>query len=229
MCEQATPEEREVRSGRKRPAAGLPKAPEDTGIEGAAMTVDRTPPSWLRKSEALYQSGKPEDERDDKALMESERRFRMLLEAVRMIAIILAEQGDISFCNDYLLQLTGWRREEILMRNLCDLFVPPEQYSPEVYRARFAAGLIPSDHENEIFTKHGVRRLISWSNIILFDETGKRVGTAGIGQDVTDSRRVEEALRSREEKFRQIAEKRSRSDLDDKRRSRRDRLCESGV
>ena len=68
----------------------------------------------------------------------------MLLEAVRMIAIILDEQGDIGFCNDYLLQLTGWRREEILMRNLCDLFVPPEQYSPEVYRARFAAGLIPS-------------------------------------------------------------------------------------
>jgi PAS domain-containing protein len=95
-------------------------------------------PARLRKSEALYQSGKPEDERDDKALMESERRFRMPLEAVRMIASILKEQGYISFCNDYLLQLTGWRREEILMRNLCDL------YSPEVYRARFAAGLIPS-------------------------------------------------------------------------------------
>jgi PAS domain S-box-containing protein len=154
----------------------------------------------------LYQSGKPEDERDDKALLESDGRFRMLLEAVRMIAIILDEQGDISFCNDYLLQLTGWRREEILMRNWCDLFVPSEQYSPEVYRARFAAGLIPSHHENEIFTRHGVRRLISWSNIILFDETGKPVGTAGLGQDVTDSRRVEDALRSREEKFRQIAE-----------------------
>jgi PAS domain-containing protein len=51
----------------------------------------------------------------------------MLLEAVRMIAIILDEQGDIGFCNDYLLQLTRWRREEILMRNLCDLFVPPER------------------------------------------------------------------------------------------------------
>jgi PAS domain-containing protein len=62
------------------------------------------------------------------------------------------------------------------------------------------------NHENEIFTKHGVRRLISWSNIILFDETGKPVGTAGVGQDVTDSRRVEDALRRREEKFRQIAE-----------------------
>ena len=154
----------------------------------------------------FIKSGKPEPERDDKALMESERRFRILLDAVRMIAIILDEQGDISFCNDYLLQLTGWRREEILMRNWCDLFVPQEQFSPEVYRALFAAGLIPSQHENEIFTKHGVRRLISWKNIILFDEADKPVGTAGLGQDITDSRRVEDALRSSEEKFRQIAE-----------------------
>jgi hypothetical protein len=47
--------------------------------------------------------------------------------------------------------------------------------------------------------------LISWSNIILFDETGKAVGTAGIGQDVTDSRRVEDALRSRENRGKTFA------------------------
>jgi PAS domain-containing protein len=35
---------------------------------------------------------------------------------------------------------------------------------------------------------------------------GKPGGTAGIGQDVTDSRRIEDALRSREQKFGQIAE-----------------------
>jgi hypothetical protein len=45
MCEQATLEEREVRSARKRSAVGLPKATKDTRIEGEDMTVDRAPRS----------------------------------------------------------------------------------------------------------------------------------------------------------------------------------------
>ena len=45
MCEQATPEEREVRSARKRPAVDLPKATEDDKDEGEDLTVDRTPRS----------------------------------------------------------------------------------------------------------------------------------------------------------------------------------------
>ena len=140
------------------------------------------------------------------ALKESQRRFRNLLETVHLIAIILDEQGDLTFCNEFLLRLTDFPREEILGRNWCDLFVPPGQYPRELFQAQLTEGLIPPHHENEILTRGGERRLISWNNTILFDTADRRVGTASIGQDITESRRVEAALRSSEEKFRQIAE-----------------------
>ena len=35
-------------------------------------------------------------------------------------------EGRITYCNDYLLSLTGWQREEVFGRNWFDLFVPPE-------------------------------------------------------------------------------------------------------
>lgn len=129
-----------------------------------------------------------------------------LLDDAPVIAITLDEQGNLVFCNNYLLQLTGWEREEILSKNWCDLFVPPMQYPAEVYKAQIREGLIPTRYENEILTRHGVRRLIAWCNTMVFDATGKAIATASIGQDVTDSRRVEDALRSSEEKFREMAE-----------------------
>src|ERR1700722_18846084 len=142
----------------------------------------------------------------EQALKESERRFRDMLETVHLIAILLNEQGNLTFCNEFFLQLTDWRQAEILGRSWCDLFVPAEQYPRGLFISQLAGGLIPSHHENEIITRHGGRRLISWNNTILFDRIGKAIGTASIGQDITEPRQVEEALRRSEEKFRQIAE-----------------------
>jgi PAS domain S-box-containing protein len=141
----------------------------------------------------------------EQALRESERWFRDLLETVPLIAIILDEQGNLTYCNEFFLRLTDWGQAEILGRSWYDLFVPAEQYSRELFVAQLAGRLIPSHHENEIITRHGVRRLISWNNTILFDRVGKAIGTASIGQDITEPR-AEEALRRSEEKFRQIAE-----------------------
>ncbi|HEY1805011.1 MAG TPA: PAS domain S-box protein [Terracidiphilus sp.] len=140
------------------------------------------------------------------ALKESERRFRDLLETVHLIAIILDEKGNLTFCNEYLLKLTDWAREEIIGKNWCDLFVPPGQYPADLFVSQLLESLVPSHHENEIFTRSRIRRLISWNNTILFDTSGKPIGTASIGQDITESRQIQEALRSSEERFRQIAE-----------------------
>ncbi|TMB86036.1 MAG: PAS domain S-box protein, partial [Chloroflexi bacterium] len=51
------------------------------------------------------------------ATHESERRFREILERVQLIAVMVDRTGLITFCNDHLLRLTGWTREELLGRN----------------------------------------------------------------------------------------------------------------
>ena len=55
---------------------------------------------------------------------ESERRFRELLEAVQLVAVMTDLDGTISFCNDYTLAITGWRKEEIIGRPAKDLLNP---------------------------------------------------------------------------------------------------------
>jgi len=52
--------------------------------------------------------------RSEQALLESERRFREVLERVDLLAATIDENGTIIFCNDFLLNLTGWRRDEVL-------------------------------------------------------------------------------------------------------------------
>ena len=142
----------------------------------------------------------------ERALKESERGFRDLLETVHLIAIILDDQGNVSFCNEFLLQLTGWRQKEVLGQSWCDLFVPVDQYPRQLFITQLAGASVPAHHENEILTRHGDRRIVSWNNTMLFDVQGTAIGTASIGQDITEPRRIEEALRTSEEKFRQIAE-----------------------
>jgi len=88
-----------------------------------------------------------------KALKESERRFRDLLETVHLIAIILDEKGNLTFCNEYLLNLTDWRREEIIGKNWCNLFVPPEQYPADLFVSQLSESLIPSHHENGLLSQ----------------------------------------------------------------------------
>ncbi len=59
-------------------------------------------------------------------LRESERRFRDLLKNVELISMMLDREARITYCNEYLLRQTGWKREEIIGGNWFDIFAPPE-------------------------------------------------------------------------------------------------------
>ena len=130
-------------------------------------------------------------------LRESERRLRSVLDSVSLAALMLDARGSIIFCNDYLLAIAGWTRDEVLGRSWFDLFVPPEirrEIREAVFAEAIAAGKAPSHHQNEILTRSGERRLINWNNTVLRDHAGAVIGVASIGEDITERRSAEEAL-----------------------------------
>jgi PAS domain S-box-containing protein len=127
----------------------------------------------------------------EEALRESEWRFRDMMAKVQLISATLDIRGNITFANEYLLQLTGWRREEILGRNWFEVFVPPESKVRQVLLEGISEGSVPLNYENEILTRGGERRLIAWSNALLHDSQGGIAGVAGIGVDVTERKRAE--------------------------------------
>jgi|GEM_PF-1205939 len=134
------------------------------------------------------------------AVLSAEKRFRTLLEHVQLAAVILDCSGRISFCNDYFLNMTGWSREEVLDQGWFDRFLPDDirEEIESRFRARVENGPIVSHQENPIVTRDGSLRQIVWDNTTLHDPEGRIIGSAGIGIDVTEHRKLEEALRRAE-------------------------------
>jgi len=124
---------------------------------------------------------------------ESERQFSDLLGNVELISLMLDREARITYCNDFLLCLTGWQHEEVIGRNWFELFLPPDLHD---LRNGFFSGLLANlsearHHENEILTRAGERRLIRWSNTVLRSTTGEVNGIASIGEDITEQKRAE--------------------------------------
>lgn len=142
--------------------------------------------------------------RAEEALKESEARFRSVLETMSLIGVMIDSNGRITLCNDYLLGLSGWKREEVLQQNWFDLFVPQEirtSYNLDDFQATIKSGEVPKHYENEIITRHGERRLIAWNNTILHDPLGAVSGVASIGEDITERKRDEAEIKLKTEQL----------------------------
>lgn len=129
------------------------------------------------------------------ASKESERRFREMLENVELLALTLDRDGIVTFCNNHMLQLTGRRRDEVEGKDFFPIFVPgadPER--KRVFIHNIEAGTIALHLENQIMTKNGDLLEIVWHNTMLRDGEGKIIGTASIGDDVTNRKRAEGRL-----------------------------------
>ncbi len=131
------------------------------------------------------------------ALSRSEKKFRDLLETIRLLAVMLDCDGNINFCNDFLLSLTGWARDEVIGRNWFDIFIPAGTRSSirEVFRAVVSGAQDVSHYENSILTSDGNLLTIVWDNTTLHSPEGSVIGTASIGVNVTEHRKLEEQLR----------------------------------
>ena len=136
-----------------------------------------------------------EKQRAELKLQEAERRFRTLLDNVKLVAVGLDQEGNVAYANPYLLELTGYTPDEALGKNWFQTFIP-ERDRPAVgtvFSEILETGLHPH-YENPILTRDGEERLIAWNNTILLDENGKPVGTMGIGEDITERVQAEQSL-----------------------------------
>lgn len=138
-----------------------------------------------------------ERKRTEVALRESERRFSDMLTNLEMIAVMTNDKGNITFCNDYLLRLTGWTRQETIGQNWFEMFVPEQeqQQVTELLVDIPVKGVITPHFVNYIKTRSGEHRLVKWTNTTLRDLDGNVIGVAALGDDVTEDNRAKEENR----------------------------------
>ena len=131
------------------------------------------------------------ERRTEESLRESERRFSDLLGNVQMVSVMVDRDARVSYCNDYLLQLTGYRREEVIGWDWFERFIGAHTVPKANFAALLANQPEAMHRESEIITRLGERRLIRWNNSVLRSGTGEVIGTASIGEDITEQKRAE--------------------------------------
>ncbi len=129
-------------------------------------------------------------------LLESERRFSDLLRDVHLASVMLDMHGTITFCNDYFLRLTGWEAEQVIGQNWFERFIPWQHSTDKsVFSGHLARQLESWQRENQIVTRSGERRRMRWSNSLLRSEEGELLGSASIGEDITEQHAAELKIR----------------------------------
>ena len=147
-----------------------------------------------------------ESKKASQKLLESEKRFRDVLENVQLIAVQLDSKGNITFVNDFFLGLTGWEREDVLGRDWFDMFIPEkdkEAIRKDVFLKTVQDVEGPPKFENEIITKSGQLRHIRWSNTYVYNLNGDVTGATSIGQDITEQRMAQNAIIAEKERAQQ--------------------------
>ena len=133
-----------------------------------------------------------ERKRASDELLESERRFSDLLRHVELVTVMLDCEGRITYCNEYMLRLTDWRLDQVIGRDWFEVFMPSDLTGIKSVFLDLLVNSADAWHvENDILTRSGERRLIRWNNSVLRSASGEVIGTASIGEDITERRRAE--------------------------------------
>ncbi|RMG49641.1 MAG: EAL domain-containing protein [Gammaproteobacteria bacterium] len=123
-----------------------------------------------------------------------------LLDSLRSIVLRWDPQGRIRYINRYGAELFGYDPDELIGRHVIGTIVEETDSSgrdlafmieditrnPEAY----------ADNENENITADGRRLWIQWSNRSILDDQGQLLEILSVGQDMTERRIAELALRA---------------------------------
>ena len=137
----------------------------------------------------------------EEALANERKLLRTLVDHLPVSVYLKDTAGRITLTNPTnLLWFNATSETEILGKTDFDFF-PPEQargfYADEQNLLKSGQPLL--NHEEEVTPPNGSTRWNLVSKVPLFDAAGRATGLAGIGLDITERKRMEEALRRSEE------------------------------
>lgn len=139
-------------------------------------------------------------------LRESEERFRSLVETAPSVIVCLSPDHRILEFNPEAERFFGWKREEVLGKDYFELFIPED--SGDAVAAdieKVLHGESTRNVENVVRAREGSSRIVMWDMNPL--HSGDRsMGIIAVGQDITERRQMEEALRESELRYRTLFE-----------------------
>jgi len=120
--------------------------------------------------------------------------LKEILDNIKLSAVILDNVGRIVYCNEYLLNLSNHKMEEISLKNWYEIFVNVNIEEQKSFSSQIKTGLFPLYAEYDIKTSEGYKRRFSWNNTFLKNES-EIIGVLFIGEDITEHLKFQQILR----------------------------------
>jgi PAS domain S-box-containing protein len=141
----------------------------------------------------------------EKELFESRESYKELVTNARTIIIKMDASGRCTFANEYALDFFGFNKEEMLGIPVMDTIMPKKESTGRDLQEMAEEIIEDQDNFsvniNENIKKNGELVWVEWHNKALYDNSGIRTGHIGIGMDVTEKKKAEEALKENEQKL----------------------------
>lgn len=147
-----------------------------------------------------------EQKRANDALQQSETRYRQLFENANDIIYVHDLSGNYISINKAGERIFGYTREEALKMNMADIAAPEHLKVVKRNLAKKLNGKSKqTSYEVNCLKKDGSQITLE-VNSSMIEKDGVAVAVQGIGRDITDRKRAEEASRKNEERYRDLFE-----------------------
>lgn len=145
-----------------------------------------------------------EREKAKEKIKESEERYKDLVEKAGVAILIDDKEGNVQYCNRKYADMFGYPLEEIGSKPIFSIVHPDDvERVRKFHKGRIQGKKVPSEYECKGITKDG--------NIVHMEihadalqDNGDIIGTRSYIWDITERKKVEEAVQASEEKFRTL-------------------------
>jgi PAS domain S-box-containing protein len=164
-----------------------------------ARAKAETSEAEVRESEAKARKILAERERAEAAVIESEERYRELVENANDIVFSLDLAGNVSSINRAVESITGYTQAELMGVNMSEFLTPASTASARAMTERKLQGEERTNYEVEVQAKDGHIFTLEISSRLAM-HLGRPVGVQGVARDITTRRQAEEALRQADQR-----------------------------
>ncbi len=136
-------------------------------------------------------------EKANKALKESEQRYKELVDNANCGVIVIEPTGYLSFVNPKFCQIIGYTMKEVKKLHFSKLVHPEESVMvTENFKRKLSGQQIPKTYTARALTKRGDTIYVDYSSAVI-KRKGRIVGTQVFINDITEKKKAEEEVKAK--------------------------------
>jgi PAS domain S-box-containing protein len=141
-----------------------------------------------------------EREKVSKALVESEERYKSLVEDQPIFLVRYRTDGTIFFVNEYYAKFLGEAKEDIYANTIYDYVLSSERKSLQKHVQSISDMSLTERVESRVVSGSGETRWVKWVDRAIFDSSQNIVEIQSVGYDITEAKNIKQSLiRAKEE------------------------------